>query len=382
MANFTTKLNLKKPLQTEFYNVDDFNENCDKIDEFASRIDNPHSVTAEQVKSLKMYSSFGAMNTELGTSISVTTPIEDIITALPDNTGLKADIGASDTNIYPAIYGILTIYKIRANRVEIEFVSHVNSNHYDYNARWVGQYADNTFGGFVRVFTKEHPPTAQEVGALPISGGTLTGGLKINGGIGSFGAIEQYLSLAHVDEDTPSDYRNFTVSNPSDIVDSLYLHEVREGKEVAAYRIFGEHNKHLMGVSFIGTTKSYFGTGLNTYDGTNKIYTSEVELSFDFPVKFLFIGRRNFVPKGTGLNPDAASKEDVYNFDCSTPLNIEAMTDNKYSGKAITTKAKLNGAGYATIIVSDDRKTITITSDLADPGMNEQGEYYFYTAIG
>ncbi len=33
MANFTEKLKLKKPLKSEFYNVDDFNGNADKIDE-------------------------------------------------------------------------------------------------------------------------------------------------------------------------------------------------------------------------------------------------------------------------------------------------------------------------------------------------------------
>lgn len=49
MATYTSKLNLKKPAQNDFYNIDDFNGNADKIDEFASRTDNPHSVTKAQV---------------------------------------------------------------------------------------------------------------------------------------------------------------------------------------------------------------------------------------------------------------------------------------------------------------------------------------------
>lgn len=32
MATYTENLNLKKPAQTDFYNVDDFNDNADKID--------------------------------------------------------------------------------------------------------------------------------------------------------------------------------------------------------------------------------------------------------------------------------------------------------------------------------------------------------------
>lgn len=49
MATNTENLNLKKPAQEDFYNVDDFSENFQKIDEFAGRKDNPHNVTKEQL---------------------------------------------------------------------------------------------------------------------------------------------------------------------------------------------------------------------------------------------------------------------------------------------------------------------------------------------
>lgn len=49
MATNTKNLNLKKPAQTDFYNIEDFNENFQKLDDFAGRKDNPHGVTAEQV---------------------------------------------------------------------------------------------------------------------------------------------------------------------------------------------------------------------------------------------------------------------------------------------------------------------------------------------
>ena len=53
MATNTEKLGLKKPSQEDFYNVEDFNENFQKIDDFASRKDNPHDVTAEQTGAVK-----------------------------------------------------------------------------------------------------------------------------------------------------------------------------------------------------------------------------------------------------------------------------------------------------------------------------------------
>lgn len=56
MATYTKNINLKKPDQSDFYNVDDFNRNSDKIDEFAKNTSdhiadkqNPHNVTLEQV---------------------------------------------------------------------------------------------------------------------------------------------------------------------------------------------------------------------------------------------------------------------------------------------------------------------------------------------
>lgn len=40
MADYTEKLNLKKPSQSDFYNIDDLNENFQKIDDFANEKDN------------------------------------------------------------------------------------------------------------------------------------------------------------------------------------------------------------------------------------------------------------------------------------------------------------------------------------------------------
>ena len=130
---------------------------------------NPHGVTAQQIDALKIYYSFAALNKALGTNFDVTTPIETIIQAMPDNTGLIGDVNSYDkeVQIYPVVYGTLCIYKIRANRVIVEYVSNISEGIKGYNKRWVGQYTAGAFGGFKEVFTEAHPPTAEQVGAMP-----------------------------------------------------------------------------------------------------------------------------------------------------------------------------------------------------------------------
>ena len=54
MATNTKNLSLTKPEQEDFYNVDDFNENFQKLDDFAGRKDNPHGVTAQQTGALPL----------------------------------------------------------------------------------------------------------------------------------------------------------------------------------------------------------------------------------------------------------------------------------------------------------------------------------------
>jgi hypothetical protein len=370
MANYTENLNLKKPLQTEFYDVDDFNENADKIDAFAKNAnahiadkENPHETTADKTKASKMFT-YGETNKYA--------TVLDACNALKYGGGFVASSYApmSSASDYPKP-GFELVFNVigEANEARKTVIAY--------------GYRGGKMNIFQRDIFREQWETnwkSTDESYLSLSGGTLSGGVKINNGIGSFGAIDQYLSLAHVDSNSPSNYRNLSVSNTYDIDDSLILHEVRNGVEVATYRIFGEHNKHLMGVSYIGTTASYYGTGLNTYDSTTKKYTSEVELSFTFPAKFLFMGRRTFVAKGTG---QIGTTEDAYHYVNTVPINIEALLLNEYDGKSITTKVPLQAENNnATMIVSADRKTITITSDNAIQGMNEPGGYYYYTAIG
>ena len=52
MADTTKNLGLTKPHPFETYNINVFNSNFQKIDDFAGRKDNPHNVTAEQTGAL------------------------------------------------------------------------------------------------------------------------------------------------------------------------------------------------------------------------------------------------------------------------------------------------------------------------------------------
>lgn len=123
---------------------------------------NPHEVSAAQIGALRYYTSFSAMNKDLGTNFDSNTPVETIINAMPLETGLVADIIVNE--IYPSEYGLLTIYKIRPNRVNVEFLSSSTSEQNEYNERWVGQYNTNTFGGFQRVFTSYNKPSGSYTG--------------------------------------------------------------------------------------------------------------------------------------------------------------------------------------------------------------------------
>jgi hypothetical protein len=313
---------------------------------------------------LTIYNSFALMNSELGTNISETTPIVDIIKALPNNTGLKADITAPDISIYPTHYGILSIYKVRDNRVELEYVANSLAGTPDYNKRWVGQYNAGEFSGWESF--------------LPLSGGTLTGRLGVGGGYGALFADHIYSAMQATKDLT--NFRYFRVMNPLyedyTLEQAVQFAETVNGKETV-YNIFGEHNMDSLGLSRYSAIKTYNGTGLSKG-------VSTVIMTFDFPVKMLLVGRRDFVPKGTG-EAGKESTENVYSFEHSSPINIEAMaTMADYNGKTITTKAQLNpdNTTPTPLMISADRKTITITSDNAHVGMNEVGTKYYYTAIG
>lgn len=86
--------------------------------------------------------------------------------------------------------------------------------------------------------------TAEDVGALPIKGGTLRENLKVRSGMGEVSNDGGgYTSLSAIDSDNKS--RSIMVSHPSyrpDLTNAAYIKEVVNGEQ-KIYRLYGEHNK-------------------------------------------------------------------------------------------------------------------------------------------
>lgn len=214
---------------------------------------------------LTIYNSFALMNSELGTNVSETTPIVDIVKALPDNTGLKADISTSATSIYPATFGILSIYKFRENRVELEFVANTLKGTLDYNMRWVGQYNAGEFSGWESF--------------LPLSGGTLTGDLKFTKAsprIQMNDSVTARYGIFEIGEDgrvsvgnwkSTSDQTNLQV-RPSSLGLADILRLTVNG--ASTYRVYGDHNRHELHIPQLDI-RTYTGTGGGGSANPNRI---------------------------------------------------------------------------------------------------------------
>lgn len=100
---------------------------------------------------------------------------------------------------------------------------------------------------YYRLYGEHNKPTANDVGALPLTGGTLSGNevFLTNG----YGRVQSSSDAATMNTfDTPKDMNNrrsFAVNNhnyKSNIIDALQLTDILNGT-VKEYRLYGEHNK-------------------------------------------------------------------------------------------------------------------------------------------
>ena len=156
MATNTENLGLKKPGQEDFYNVDDFNENFDKIDEFASRKDNPHGVTAVQT---------GALPLAGGTITSSVLGLgggHGSITGCETFTGITG-LKDKDTNNNRTLRVINPKYDTYPLKKAVQLVDKIDGTSKEYN-----------------LYGEHNKPTADDVGALPNTGGTLNGDLIVS----------------------------------------------------------------------------------------------------------------------------------------------------------------------------------------------------------
>ena len=121
----------------------------DKVDSQKMFIDNIEQMEKNFMaldRTMKMYKGL----TEINKDFTTATPIETVISTMDNASGLIADIATenSSNTIYPTQYGTLYIYKIRTNRVQLEFVSNENVVHRNHNKRWFAQSNDGVFGGW------------------------------------------------------------------------------------------------------------------------------------------------------------------------------------------------------------------------------------------
>lgn len=326
MATYTSKLNLKKPAQTDFYNIDDFNGNADKVDAFAS------------TSNLKTFTDL----TQIGLTLGSET-IESIASALPENSMLFISVGsASNKNIYPAYtsgarYGVLRVTKRETDRILFEFF-YLPDSATQYTRYWMGLYS-STWYGWVEVISEK--------------GGNLTGALYLNG----IGAIQQFNStveiISRVVGSSTDDRIHFAMNANEDIANALVLAKI-VNNVAKTYKVYGEHN--LPNVARI-QTGSYVGT--NTYNKSNPCI-----LNFGFQPKFVFIS--------------AYSTETLEHHTATLVFNAP----NSMSFKTVYSTSNAYRGGYELSVIWGDKSVQWYNTSSAVNQLNSNAYTYYYVAIG
>lgn len=319
MATNTEKLGLKKPSQEDFYNVEDFNENFQKIDDFASRKDNPHGVTAKQV---------GAWATSSNGMIADSANADDLY-----HSGyFRVDSTFINTPTTPVAGDILLVFPWDVNSV-----LQIYSSGYSLWFRKAIYLVANarTWGDWKRI------ATISEV--LPLSGGTLTG----DTGVYRDGAYPQlyagndfnnraaliYTDIAtqlHCSIDAINTALLLNNERKVDLNNLLQLYT----SSGATYKVYGEHN--LPNPVRIATG-SYVGTGTYGVDNQNT-------LTFDFDVKEVVIFKTLYNPSHNYGNFEEncygdAKQEFLYGgstFEVSNGNGNKGTTSFTMSGKTLS----------------------------------------------
>jgi hypothetical protein len=223
----TENLGLKKPAQTDFYNVDDFNENFEKIDTKMKELEENAGVDITP-------ESIGAMPLK-GKSSTIST--------YPEKEGFyRVASGTLFQNMTPdSPYGLLimfgAVYKLHM------FISSQGSLYWGYTDNYT------------------EPSKWHEAGDasefLQLDGGTLTGDLKVEKSFPrlelkdsksarslDFLAIDDYVEIVNRLDDTDS--RGIRIKpETEDVKTSVFIDEYVNGLH-KSYQLFGEHNRSSM----------------------------------------------------------------------------------------------------------------------------------------
>ena len=170
MPNYTENFNLIKPLPEEYYNIEDFNNNSDTLDEALKTIeDNLSSVDAN--RKIKTYTSV----TQLG-FVSGQATIAGVYSSLPNGSMLVTQGNEFAEDELPTIFaGVEIVRKI--NMIGWIYL-YGKDGEKDYRMYLTPDGVPN--GTWYEIYHEGNKPTPTDIGALPTSGGTMTGQIKKN----------------------------------------------------------------------------------------------------------------------------------------------------------------------------------------------------------
>lgn len=207
MATFTQNLNLEKPAQDDFYDIDVQNANMDKIDEFLGEMD-----AASNVETYTTLEEIGlTTGSETIASIVANTPNDSVL--------MIATSASNNMSIYPGgHYGLLLVFK-KTNARALLIYSKASANEFFYGNYYNSADAENWSGW---------------IGFLPLSGGELTGELNISSASPAFRLTDTQNnrgSKLHKNAGSDVDYGTYISDFASDgSYDTLILR--REGSTV------------------------------------------------------------------------------------------------------------------------------------------------------
>lgn len=235
MATNTKNLGLIKPEQEDFYNVDDFNQNFQKLDDFSGRKDNPHDVTAEQTNAVQRDIWVFASTKENSLLDFIKSKIAENYTSGVIQVNASNGIADVPDDILSANgvgnYFLCIFQKHYYDYIRVTLCA--DSSLYEYSNR-----ASLTSDTWATDWVQRMNPN----GYLPLVGGTLQGDFRFNKGKGALIAND-YGAYLQSRKDA-SNYRNIRVDNPTQTTDArgwLKLVDCANGSE-KQYRLYGEHN--------------------------------------------------------------------------------------------------------------------------------------------
>ncbi len=193
MPNYTENFNLEKPLESEYYDINVFNENADKLDAALKTITDNAEAAGETLETAMTY---------LGVN-----PITAAANDTPANWAEKKtgyayfdQTGCLDEQ--PERYGFLISY-VQGGGVSQIWLSRPTGAAYLRHGDTSNGWRQN----FQQIYDEAHKPTPADIGAVKTTGDTMTGDLT----------IEKGLPMFYLRNTSGERYANFQVDNDGNL---------------------------------------------------------------------------------------------------------------------------------------------------------------------